>query len=120
LKNSRNFEGNQKKETVFIYQTRITPTMSSAVVAAGNRLIEARRRQDNAYKEMEGAIDQDRKVTHMAHFEIKTSSKIDKRNRHVSLCLYLFISSSQCIYSRQCWKRNEKSMNLSYWKDVEG
>ena len=58
--------------------------MSSAVVAAGNRMIEARRRQDNAYKEMEVAISHDKKITHLAHFEIATTQKIERRNKQVS------------------------------------
>lgn len=55
--------------------------MSSAIVAAGNRMIEARRRQDNAYKEMEAAITHDKKITQLANFEVATTQKIERRNK---------------------------------------
>lgn len=59
--------------------------MSSAVVAAGNRMIETRRRQDNAYKEMEAAITHDKKITQLANFENHTAQKIERRNKQVRL-----------------------------------
>jgi hypothetical protein len=57
-------------------------TMSNAVMA-GNRLIEARRKSENAYKEMEVACNQERKITLSANFENTTFSKIERKTKQV-------------------------------------
>jgi hypothetical protein len=56
--------------------------MSNAVMA-GNRLIEARRKSENAYKEMEASCNQERKITLSANFENTTFSKIERKTKQV-------------------------------------
>ncbi len=46
-------------------------------------MIENRRKADNAYREMDAAINADRKVHLMANFEINTQARIDKRLKQV-------------------------------------
>ncbi len=45
----------------------------------GNKMIESRKKADNAYREMDAVIAADRKVLQMANFENHTASKIDRR-----------------------------------------
>ncbi len=52
-------------------------------INAGQRMIENRRKADNAYREMDAAINADRKVHLMANFEINTQARIDKRLKQV-------------------------------------
>lgn len=56
--------------------------MSSAV-QLGNRLIESKRKADNAYREMDAVIAQDRKTLQIAKFENTTTQKIDRRMKQV-------------------------------------
>jgi hypothetical protein len=63
-------------------------TMSNAVMA-GNRLIEARRKSENAYKEMEVACNQERKITLSANFENTTFSKIERKTKQVRRSLMI-------------------------------
>lgn len=49
----------------------------------GQRMIENRRKADNAYREMDAAISADRKIHLMANFEINTQARIDNRLKQV-------------------------------------
>lgn len=54
-----------------------------AAAVSGNKLIESRRKLDNARRDMEASAAQDRKVMLIACFENSTTQKIEKRNKDV-------------------------------------
>lgn len=56
----------------------------SQAVKIGARLIESRRRTENAYREMDAVITHDKKVLQMATFENKTSQRIERKMKQVS------------------------------------
>lgn len=47
------------------------------------RIIEGRRRQDEKYRQMDSAIAEDRRILHVANFELTTSNKIANRMKQV-------------------------------------
>lgn len=53
----------------------------------GQRAIENRRKQENAYVAYDALAAVDKKITLAANFENTTNSKIDRRNRQVSFLI---------------------------------
>ena len=49
----------------------------------GKAMIESRKRADNAYKEMDSVIANDKKILQIANFETNTANKIDRLVREV-------------------------------------
>lgn len=49
----------------------------------GQRTLEARRRQEENYRQMESLINTDRRTYQRANFEINTAQKIENRTKQV-------------------------------------
>ena len=64
----------------------------------GKAMIESRKRADNAYKEMDTVIANDKKILQIANFENTTAKTIDRLSKVVSL-LPPFKSASACTVS---------------------
>jgi hypothetical protein len=56
-----------------------------AHIQKGNSLQESRRRQDDIYREMTSAMKHDQQMTHAANFEIKTTQKLNQRNKQAMI-----------------------------------
>ncbi len=53
--------------------------------ANNQRLIDVRRKQEAKYREMDTAMAQDRRIMHIAAFELGTTNKINKRLKQVRI-----------------------------------
>lgn len=53
--------------------------MTTRAIQQGKQLIEARRKSENAYMEMDRISAETRKVQQYTHFEVTTTDKIDRR-----------------------------------------
>ena len=49
--------------------------------AATRRFIDVRRRQESAYQEMAALVSEDKRQSQVAHFEIASNLKIDRKSR---------------------------------------
>jgi hypothetical protein len=53
--------------------------------STGQRLIDNRRKADNAYHDMQVAVNADRKTHLITNFEITTAARIDQKMKQVSV-----------------------------------
>jgi hypothetical protein len=61
-----------------VYNQRLLDNLDMAV-SFGHKMIESRKRADNAYREMDAVMVADRKIFQMANFENVTANKIESR-----------------------------------------
>ena len=61
----------------------------------GKAMIESRKRADNAYKEMDAVIANDKKILQIANFENFTANKIDRLSKAVRQSLNNTISAHE-------------------------